>query len=94
MNRVEAFKSWISRGVKAFKRAVEQEVEEGEDIAYDDRVSSIVIIVVSVLIGSYFVAHQTRSTGFFTETFGTLEILFLYGSLVFWITTSTLILIN
>jgi hypothetical protein len=94
LNKREAIKSWISRSVEAFRRVVEEEAQEGNDIAFDDRASSIVIIVFSALIGSYLVGHQTRSTGFFTATFGTLEMLLLYGALVFWIATSTLILIG
>jgi hypothetical protein len=45
-------------------------------------------------MGIYFLAHQVMSTGFFTEKFGTLEMIMLYGPLVFWITTSTFILIG
>jgi hypothetical protein len=37
------------------------------------------IVVFSVLMVLYFAAHRTRSTGFFTATFGTLEMLMLYG---------------
>ena len=50
----------------------------------------IALVVVSVLIVFYFAAHQTWSTGFFTATFGTLEMLMLYGSLIFMIVTAGL----
>ena len=55
-----------------------------------ERSFDIVIIVFSSLIILYFAAHQMLLTGFFTATFGTLEILMLYGSLIFWIITATL----
>lgn len=68
--------------------------ELDDNIAFDDRVSSIAIVVFCAMIGLYFVAHQMWSTGFFTATFGMLEMLMLYGSLIFWIVTSALILFN
>jgi len=61
-------------------------------IPYDERAVSYAIILFGVLIVVYFVAHQTWSTGFFTATFGTLEMVMLYGSLIFWIVTSALLL--
>ena len=61
-------------------------------IPYDERVVSYAIILFGVLIVVYFVAHQTWSTGFFTATFGTLEMVMLYGSLIYWIVTSALLL--
>ena len=77
-------KSWFYRQVEAELAGLE------EPIPYSERVVDIAIVVFSVLIGLYFVAHQTWSTGFFTATFGTLEMLMLYGSLIFWIVTSSL----
>ena len=83
MNKTEATKRWFSRHVEA----------ELEDvIPYDERVVSIAIVVFGVLIVLYFVAHQTWSTGFFTATFSTLEMLLLYGSLIYWIVASALLL--
>jgi hypothetical protein len=38
----------------------------------------------------YFVAHQMWSTGFFTATFGTIEMIMLYGSWIAWIITAGL----
>jgi hypothetical protein len=70
------------------------EGELGDEIESDDRSSSVAIIVVCGLLGLYFIAHQLMSTGFFTEKFGTLEMVMLYGPLVFWITTSSFILIG
>jgi len=85
MNRIEAIESWISK-------TVEKDLED--DIPNDDIVASIVIGVFGVLIGAYYVAHQTRSTGFFTEAFGTLEMFLFYGFLIYWIVTSALILLG
>jgi len=72
LNESEATESWFSRG--------KAEAEKG--IPYNQRVVGIAIVVFSVLMVLYFVAHQTWSTGFFTATFGTLEMIMLYGSLI------------
>ena len=64
--------SWFSRG----------KAEADKGIPYGHRVVGIAVVVVSVLMILYFVAHQMRSTGFFTATFGTLEMLLLYGLLI------------
>ena len=69
-----------------FSGVVEKEVEYADP--YEDRGLSIAIVVACVLMGLFFVAHQARSTGFFTATFGTLEVLLLYGTLLYWIATS------
>jgi hypothetical protein len=75
-----------------FSKRAEKNMEDV--IPYDERVVSIAIVVFGVLIMLYFVAHQTWSTGFFTATFGTLEMLLLYGSLIYWIVASALLLIG
>lgn len=85
MNKTEAPKSW-------FSKLVEKEVEYADP--YEDRGLSIGIVVLGVLIGSYCIAHQTRSTGFFTATFGTFEMILLYGTLLYWIVTSALIIVG
>jgi hypothetical protein len=83
--KVEAIKNW-------FSRTAEEELED--DISRDDIVASIAIVMCCVLMVLYFGAHQMWSTGFFTATFGTVEMFLLYGSLIYWIVTSTLILIG
>ena len=75
-----------------FSELVEKEVEYADP--YEDRGLSIAIVVAGVLIGLYFVAHQARSTGFFTATFGALEMLLLYGTLLYWIVTAALIIVG
>lgn len=85
MNETEQNKRWLSK-------LVEKEVEYADP--YEDRGLSIGIVAVGVLIGSYCIAHQTRSTGFFTATFGTLEMILLYGTLLYWIVTSALIIVG
>jgi hypothetical protein len=81
------------RAIKSrFSALVEKEVEYADP--YEDRGLSIAIVVVGVLIGLFFVAHQARSTGFFTGTFGALEMLLLYGTLLYWIATSALIVVG
>jgi hypothetical protein len=73
-----------------FSKQIEEDLED--DIPDDERVTSFAIIVFSTLIVVYFVAHQMWSTGFFTTTFGSLEMFLLYGSLFYWILTSALMI--
>jgi hypothetical protein len=76
-----------------FYKLLEEELDK-DAIKDDDRYTSIALIVSGVLLISLFLAHQSESTGFFTETFGMIEVLLLYGNPIYWIVTSTLILIN
>ena len=69
MNETE---SWYSRG----------KAEADKGIPHKERVVGIALVSFNVFMILYFVAHQIRSTGFFTASFGTLEMFFLYG---FWI---------
>jgi hypothetical protein len=69
---MKANESWFSRG--------KAEAEKG--IPFSERVVGIAIVVFSVLMVLYFVAHQRQSTGFFTPTFGTFEMFLLYGLLI------------
>jgi len=80
LNETEAVENWFSRG--------KAEAEKG--IPYGQRVVGIAIVVFCVLMVFYFVAHQMWSTGFFTATFGTLEMIMLYGSLIFMIVSAGL----
>ena len=75
-----------------FSKTVEEELSD--DIASADIAASIFLIVVNGLVGLYFIAHQTSSTGFFTSKFSTFELVMLYGILIYWITTSALILLG
>ena len=70
-----------------FSRA---KAEADKGASSGDRVTGIVIVLVSVLLIGIFVAHQTGSTGFFTSKFGKLEMVMVYGSLVAWIITGSL----
>ena len=76
----EATDNWFSRA--------KSEADKG--IPNSERVTGIAIVVFCVLMVSYFVAHQMWTTGFFTSTFGTLGMIMLYGSWVFWIITAGL----
>jgi hypothetical protein len=69
---VKENESWFSRG--------KAEAEKG--IPFSERFVGIGIVLFSVLMVLYSVTHQTRSTGFFTATFGTSEMLMLYGLLI------------
>ncbi|OLS25031.1 MAG: hypothetical protein HeimC3_16610 [Candidatus Heimdallarchaeota archaeon LC_3] len=75
-----------------FSNAVEEELSD--DILIADIGASIFLIVVNGLLGWLFIAHQTSSTGFFTSKFSTFEMVMLYGILIYWITTSVLILLG
>jgi len=85
LNKMDAIKN-------RFSKTVEKEVEEWNVVPPDEVPTSIVIIVFIGLILLSFVAHQILSTGFFTATFGTLEMILLYGSLSVWIVTCALML--
>ncbi len=84
---MEKIKNWLSK-------SVEEELEDYDVLSLEDRVISIFIIMIFPLIMFYFVAHQTLSTGFFTITFGTLEMVLLYGTLIYWIFTCTVLLLG
>jgi hypothetical protein len=64
--------SWFSRG----------KAEADKGIPFGERFVGIAIVVFSVLLILYFVAHQRRSTGFFTASFGTPEMVLFYGVLI------------
>jgi len=84
-SRLESIKDHFS------KRAEE---ELGDDISSEDIGASIFILVVCGFFGLAFITHQTGSTGFFTSKFSPFEMVMLYGILIYWITTSVLILIG
>jgi hypothetical protein len=75
-----------------FSKRAEEEL--GDDISSEDIGASIFILVVAGFFGLVFITHQTGSTGFFTSKFSTFEMAMLYGMLLYWITTSILILIG
>ena len=85
MSRTEEIKS-------RFSKSVEQEVEEWNVVPPEEVPTSIVIIVLMGSIVLYFAAHQMLSTGFFTASFGILEMILLYLSMSTWIVTSVLML--
>ena len=80
MDRTESNENWFSRA----------KAEADKGVPLNERVVGVAIVVVSILIISYFVAHQVWSTGFFTSSFGALEMIMLYGNLAAWIITGTL----
>ena len=73
-------KDWLSRA----------KVEADKGIPPFDRAFSIFMFFISILFIIFFVNHQMQSTGFFTESFGLLEIIFLYGYFVFWLISAGL----
>ena len=75
-----------------FSKMAEKELSD--EIAFDDIAASIFLLVANGLFGLYFIVHQTGSAGFFTPKFSTFEIIMLYGIVIYWITTSVLILIG
>ena len=80
LNQTQFQESWFSRA----------KTEADKGVPNNERVTGIVLVVVNALLILYFVSHQMESTGFFTPKFGTLEMFFLYGSLVAWIITGSL----
>ena len=79
-SKMKTTKTWFSRA----KEAAE------ESLPHNERIFGIGIVIVSVLMILFFSVHLTQSTGFFNSKFGTLEMLFLYGFWIFWITTAGL----
>jgi len=81
LNNAEPKESWFSRG----------KAEADKGIPKNERIVSVGFFFTgSVLMILYLAAHQVWSTGFFTSTFGTTEMIMLYGSWVSWIITSGL----
>jgi len=81
LNETKANENWFSRG----------KAEADKGIPKHERIAGIGFFFAgSVLMVLYFAAHQMWSTGFFTATFGTLEMIMLYGSWVCWIITAGL----
>ena len=72
--------NWLARG--------KAEAEKG--VPLGDRFVSTGICIFSILMIRFFIAHQTKETGFFTDKFGAVEIFMFYGFWVFWIITSGL----
>ena len=66
------------------------QAEASEAIPYNERITGVFIVLVSIAIIACFLAHQTQSTGFFTAQFDTKDGLMLYGYWVFWIITASL----
>jgi hypothetical protein len=81
--KMKAIKFWFSKRVE----------EEMNDLAKKNRSHArpaIVFVVIFTFIMLYFIAHQLSITGFFTATFGPLEMVLLYGSLLEWIVVAVL----
>jgi len=72
--------TWLSRA----------KAEADKGIPRGERGFGIALIVINILMILYFATHQMWSTGFFTESFGTLEMFFIYGYSVFWIISAGL----
>jgi len=73
-------KDWLSQA----------KAEADKGIPPFDRAFSFFMFVINILIIIYFANHQMQSTGFFTESFGIMEMFFLYGYSVFWIISAGL----
>ncbi len=84
-NKLESIRSRFSKTVRE---------ELSNEIAHDDKVAAVFLIVVNVLFGLYFIFLQTVSASFFTPKFGLFEMVMLFGIFGYWIVTSGLILIG
>ena len=80
MDTTEPVESWFSMA----------KAETDKGVPPNDRVVSVVIVVVSISMMLYFAAHQVWSTGFFTTAFGSVEAIMLYGNLTAWAVTGFL----
>lgn len=57
-----------------------------ESLTSLERGLEVVLILTMMLLFGFFVYHQVTNTGFFTDKFGTVEMICLYGPLIFaWI---------
>ncbi len=74
MGEIKATESW-------FARRVEEEAKK-DIIPLSERLGNIVAFVAFLLFILYFVAHQMWSTGFFTSSFGSIEMFLFYASLL------------
>jgi hypothetical protein len=80
-------KEWLSK-------LVEEELKDYDKLSVSDRVISLVFVIFFPLILVYFAAHQMISTSFFTATFDILEMIMLYGTLLYWIITCAVLLLE
>ena len=80
-------KSWIAT-------IVEKELEDYDNVSMDDRAISVAVVILFPLIGFFFRAHSELSTGFFTVSFGGFEKVLLYGTLMYWIFTCVVLLLE
>jgi len=80
MSKPEATENWYSRGKAIADKGIPK----------NERVVGVGIVVFSAFMILFYAAHQMGSTGFFTAKFGMLEMVMLYGCLVFWIITAGL----
>ena len=81
MTKTKPKEYWFSRG----------KAEADKGVPKKERIVGIGFFFAgSVLMILYLAAHQIWSTGFFTEAFGTTEMIMLYGSWISWIITSGL----
>ncbi|OLS22615.1 MAG: hypothetical protein HeimC3_28890 [Candidatus Heimdallarchaeota archaeon LC_3] len=84
----------VKIGVRSLIKAIESFLSEQVEAEFEGKTYSglfpLVMVGFSLLLGFYLLAHQMGSTGFFTTAFNTLEMLLLYGSLIFWIVTNIL----
>jgi hypothetical protein len=84
-NRLEKVKNRLSKTAKE---------ELSNEIAVDDKVASIILIIVNGLLGYFLIIHQTAATGFFVPNLGLYDMIMIYGIPIYWITTSALILVG
>jgi hypothetical protein len=81
LTKTKSTENWFSRG----------KAEADKGIPKNERIAGIGFFFTgSILIVLYLAAHQMWSTGFFTATFGTIEMIMLYGSWIAWIITAGL----
>ena len=81
MTENKSAKNWFSRAKE----------DANKGIPRNERIAGIFFFFSgSIFMLSYLVTHQMWSCGFFTSSFGTIEMIMLYGSWICWIITSGL----
>lgn len=61
-----------------------------DDVRSNERIFGIFLVIFNFVCLFFYASHQINTTGFFTEEFGIMEQIMLYGSFVTWIITASM----
>ncbi len=72
------------------KLATQIEYELMDDVRSNERFFGIFLVIFNFSCLLFYIFHQINSTGFFSNKFGFIEMIMLYGSFITWIITASL----